>query len=485
MKPRFYRTSLCLAVSAWLVGAACAQSAPESAAPDGPSAAQDQSPMGVPPLPPAAAGPLTPLGNALREQGVEVGVVFFNANFHNPSTGISPGNSANYGQFAFKAGADLERLVGLPNTQLNIIEAWQRPSYNTSSYLFQTGSGFTPFPVMPESHDLANLTLVHRFADKRLRVEYGRMNLNWDFMFGDMCSGCLLSSQATVLNLPGPSKSVWGATMIYDLAPGTKVGLGVIEDNPSLWQQTTGWRWTTDTRQGWTGIANITSERSFGAAGTPYRMEAGVFHRSSRFDDPLYNADGTTQAENPMGTPLAHRGTTGVYAQGRRVVWSKSGAGTTENIAAYGGAVYAPGAGQAYPLEAYAGVEYGGFLPSNPLAMVGTTVRYIRLGERRAEYERLARRSFTTGLNMASGGMVPIVDERVPRNMFSFDLHGRIGLVPGIFLEGAVQYLKNPNANLAQFTTQRPRDGWMFSLMLVADLGTISGLSRPVGPKFH
>lgn len=53
------------------------------------------------------------------------------------------------------------------------------------------------------------------------------------------------------------------------------------------------------------------------------------------------------------------------------------------------------------------------------------------------------------------------------------------------FWKAQVQYLKNPNATLAQFTTQRTRDGWMFNVMLVADLGMISGLSRPAGPKFH
>jgi hypothetical protein len=80
---------------------------------------------------------------------------------------------------------------------------------------------------------------------------------------------------------------------------------------------------------------------------------------------------------------------------------------------------------------------------------------------------------------------IELPDEAVPRNMFSFDLHGRVGLVPGVFLEGAMQYLKNPNASLAQFTTQRTRDGWMFNVMLVADLGMISDLSRPAGPSIE
>lgn len=287
------------------------------------------------------------------------------------------------------------------------------------------------------------------------------------------------------MNQPGQSKSVWGASALYDIQPGTKLGFGIIEDNPAQWQKSTGWDWTSGTRDGWTMVANVVRERGFGAGEAPYKLEAGVFHRTSRYNDPLYNNDGSTQVDNPAGQPLRHRGTTGLYAQGRRTVWSRLAPGAPENVALYGGAVLAPGTGREYPAEAFGGVEYGGFLPGNPAAMVGTTLRYLRLGERRADYERAARRSFTTMLNMATGGSVPIIDEAVPRNMFQLDVHGRIGLLPGVFLEAGVQYLKNPNANLAQFTTRRPSNGFMYSLLLVADFGAMSGLSRLAGPKFH
>jgi porin len=197
MKRSFRRAPMCLTLLAACTAGAGARAAAE---PEGAVMAQAGAPAAAPsgPAPPGLPpGPLTPLGDSLRERGLQLGLVFVNLNVHNPSTGINEGRSANFGQFVVKAGLDLERLVGLPNTQINLIEVWQKPSHNTDAYLFDTGSGFTPFPVVKESSNLANLTITHRLLDDRLRIEYGRMNLTWDFMLTSMCSGCIISAPAS------------------------------------------------------------------------------------------------------------------------------------------------------------------------------------------------------------------------------------------------------------------------------------------------
>lgn len=440
--------------------------------------------MAVPaaPMPPLPPGPLTGLGNQLRESGVSLGLSFINANFRNPSTGISPGNSANYGELMFNVGLDLEKIVGLPSTELNITQVVHRPSSNTDQYLFQTGSAFTPFPVLNKATDLANFTVSHRTLDGRLKLEFGRMNQTKEFMVGNMCSGCILSAQATVLNQPGLTKSVWGATARYALDQHRTIGLGVLEDNPDKWQKTTGWNWGHGSSIGTMGVLNYTQRHGFEDTPLPYKLETGLFHSTSKFNDPLYNTDGSSQAVNRTGTPLQHAGRSGGYVQGRKVYWRAGGPGVPENLAAYGGMVLAPGAGESYPVEAYVGTEWSGFVPSNPLAMIGTSLRFIRLSERRALFEQQTRRGFTTAMNIMSGGAAPVVDEPVARNMFLLDVHGRVGVMPGVFLEGSVQYLKNPNA-LIPATPNRIRSGYMTSLMLVFDFGVVSGLSRMPGDK--
>lgn len=436
----------------------------------------------VAPMPPLPPGPLTVLGNRLRESGVSPGLTLINANFRNPSTGISRGKSANYGELMFSVGLDLEKIAGLSSTELNITQVVHRPSSNTDQYLFQTGSAFTPFPVLNKATDLANFTVSHRTLDDRLKLEFGRMNLTREFMVGNMCSGCILSAQATVLNQPGISKSVWGATARYALDPYRTIGLGVLEDNPDKWQKTSGWNWGHSSSIGTIAVLNYTQRRGFEDTPLPYKLETGLFHSTSSYSDALYNTDGSSQAENSAGTPLQHNGRSGGYVQGRKVYWRGGSPGVPENLAAYGGVVLSPGAGEKYPLEAYVGTEWSGFAPSNPLAMIGSTLRFIRLSEQRALFEQQTRKGYTTAMNMMTGGAVPVVDERVPRNMFLLDVHGRVGLMPGVFLEGSVQYLKNPNA-LIPATTERIRNGFMTSLMLVVDFGVVSGLSRMPGDK--
>lgn len=430
------------------------------------------------------SGPLAEVGDGLRERGVTLGATLFNLNYHNPSTGIQPGDSGNFGMLFLSAGLDLEEIAGLSDTQFNLTEVYNRPAHHMSSYLFSTGSGFTPFPVITTATDLANLTVSHLALDRKLKIELGRMNLNNDFMVGNMCDGCILSAPATVLNSPGISKSVWGATTRYDIDFASTVGLGVLEDNPAAWQKSNGWDWSHSSSVGYIAVANYTRRQGFDDVPLPYKLEAGLYHTSASYDDPLLNSDGSSHVLNAAGMPLQHRGKSGGYIQGRKVYWvgGRAGPGGPENLAAYGGLVLSPGAGSQYPVEAYAGTEWSGFVPSNPLAMVGTTVRYLRLGSREALYEQQVRAGYTSALNAASGGAIPVVDEAVPRNMFLFDLHGRIGLMPGVFLASNVQYLRNPNA-LIPATTQRVRSGYMFGVSVVIDFGVLSGMARLPGDK--
>jgi porin len=432
-------------------------------------------------LPP---GPLSELGDHLRDAGVNVGATLIDINSRNPSTGITPHSMANYGFLFATASFDLDKIFGLHATEFNITEVLNRPYHRENKYLFDTGSGFTPFPVINTASDLANLTLSNRLLDDRLKLTYGRLNLNNDFIVGNMCGGCIISAPANVLSEPGLSKSSWGGIGRYDLDARSAVGLGVTEDNPKMWQNTNGWEWHHDTAVGYIAIANYTQRRTFDDSRFPYKLETGVFHSSASYDDPLYNQDGTTQTENSSGTPLQHKGRWGGYFQGRKVYWraGEPDSNSLENLAGYAGLVVAPGVGESYPVEAYAGTEWSNFAASNPLAMVGATVRYMELGERRAEYEQQVRAGYTTGLNAASGGVVPVVNEAVPRNMFLFDVHGRVGLLPGIFVESSLQYLKNPNA-LIPATPERVRNGYMFNVSLVVDFGVLSGLARIPGDK--
>jgi porin len=426
-----------------------------------------------PGMPERKKGPLSEIGNALDAQGVNLGLVLANAAFANPSTGTSTGNWANYFALILSADVDLTKLAGIPNTQFHFVEAWEPPSHNTFSYVFQTGSAFTLVPVQSVNSDLAKFTLSHDLFEKRLHIEYGRMNVNDDFMVPRMCNGCVASTPAITVDVPGFTKSVWGARMAYQLSPQTRLGLGAIEANSALFPQSSGWNWSTRTRTGIITVANMSYTTDFADSPYPLNAEVGLYHNSTPRVDDLRNVDGSSQALNPRGIPLTHgSGTTGFYGQGRKVVWTGKGAPgpVRPNVAMYGGAFITPATGQSYPLEAFAGVEYGGFLENSPITLIGTTVRYIRLSKGRALYEQ--QLSTVTGWG----------SDPVPRDTFQFDVHGQYGVAPGILINGFVQYFLHPNRNRFFLAIGPSRSGFAVGAGVIVDLGRLSGLTKNLMP---
>lgn len=415
-------------------------------------------------------GPLSAAGDALGAHGISPRLLMTNLYVTNPSTGINTGKRADYFTVFFGADIDLQKLVGLPNTQFHFMGAWEPPGHNTSNFTYQTGSAFTTLVPLTVTNDLIKFTLSHDFFDKRLRVEYGRMNLTDDFFVATMCAGCIVSTPAiTELGVPGLTKSVWGVRLAYTLSPHSRLGLGVLEDNSTLFRSSNGWDWSTKTRTGYSGVANYTYATNFADSRYPLKAEAGIYHSTTPYSDALYNTDGSTRSLNPMGTALKHKsGTWGVYGQGRKVVWVAEGAGgfVPENVAVYGGALVTPGAGQSFPLEAYGGVEYGGFLKDSPLTLVGSTIRYIQLSSRRATFEQ----ELSTVTGNGSG--------RVSRNTFSFDVHAQHGIAPGVLVNGFAQYLLNPNRMHGGPAMGSTRSGWMFGVALLVDLGRLTGLAN-------
>lgn len=415
-------------------------------------------------------GPLSKIGDALEARGITFGLLLTNAYFANPTTGISAGHSVDYFALFMSTDVNLSKLIGLPNTHLHITEAWEPPSHNTYAYAFQAGSAFTPFPVQTTSTDLVKFTLSHDLFEKRLHIEYGRMNLTDDFMVSSMCTGCLASTPAITLNVPGFAKSVWGARIAYQLSRHTRLGLGAIEDNAALFTQSDGWDWRTRTRTGILGVANMLYTTDFSDVPYPLNAEAGLYHSTSPYTDDLHNVDGSSQAIDPERTALTHgNGTWGFYGQARQVVWTATGSegAARPNIALYGGAFITPGAGQSYPVEAYGGAEYGGFLRNNPAALIGSTVRYIRLSRGRALYEQ--QLSTINGWGSS----------RVHQNTFAFDVHAQYALAPGILINGFAQYFLHPNRTHTLPASGPSRSGSMIGVNVVVDIGRLSGLTKP------
>ncbi|MGV1822365.1 carbohydrate porin [Agrobacterium tumefaciens] len=419
---------------------------------------------------PVYSGPLADIGKSLRDNGIDLRLDYVNIYQNAPSFGFEGGSSANYGMFIFGATGHLS-----PDLRINFTETINYPTYNVENYLFDLSNAFFPVPVVDSRTDLTRLTLEADFFDDRFQIEAGRMGPARDFMTKGFCGGlgCLNSTQAISLNIPGESLSVWGARAAYKLTPITTLGFGIIEDNPDNWQSGNGWDWQSGNSEGYIAIANLRHDETFVESTNPLKFEIGAYHRSAPYEDALYNDGWGNPTFGPAPTILTHEsGTSGIYAQARKVIWSNpSGGIIPENLAVYGGIFHTFGEGQAYPWEAYAGLEYSGFWAENPLATIGASVRYIGLSDERAQYERNAR-LFISG-----------IDEAQPKDTFMFDLHGTTGIFGNGILDVGAAYLVNPNTSvLADFSTSRQKDGFVFYAALAFDLSGGLGLSPRRGP---
>jgi porin len=419
---------------------------------------------------PVYSGPLAKVGKTLHDNGIDLQLDFVDFYQNSPSFGFSGGSSANYGMFILGATGHLT-----PDLRVNLVETINYPSYNVDNYLFDMSNAFFPVPIVNSDTDLTRFTIEADLFNDRLTVEAGRMGLGRDFMKKGFCGGigCIDSTPAITLNIPGEALSVWGGRMAYKLDQTTTMGLGVIEDNSDNWQNGDGWNWSKGDAQGYIAVANVSHEETFMQNANPLKYEVGAYHRSTPYDDALYNSGwgNPTFGANPK--IVTHDGgTSGLYGQVRKVVWSNpSGNIIPENLALYGGLFHTLGDGQAYPWEAYAGVEYSGFWKDNPLATIGASVHYIRLSKERAEYEQNARRFFS-GIN-----------QKQPQDTFMVDVHASTGFFGNGILDFGAAYVINPNTTiLADYSTGREKDGVVLYAALAFDLGGSLGLSPRKGP---
>jgi porin len=411
---------------------------------------------------PVYSGPLAEAGRWLHDNGIDVRVDYINIFQQARSFDF---RKVGYGSLFFDVTGSLT-----PDLRVHFAETVNLPNNNNTGNL----TAFLPPVVGTTDTTLARFSLEADFLDDRLTVEAGRIGLARDFSIKGFCSGisCINATQGVSLNLPDDVRSVWGVRAAYKLTPATTLGFGLIEDNPNNWQNGQGWDWGYGDAEGYITAANIRHNETFLENAKPLKFETGVYYRSTPYDDALYNSGWGNPTYGPNIKTITHDGGTfATYTHARKVIWSDPTNGMfPENVAVYGGMLHTFGEGQSYPWEAYAGVEYSGFWKKNPLATIGASVHYIRLSEKRAEYERNARKFF-------SG-----VDEKQKQDMFMLDLHASTGVFGNGILDFGAAYIINPNSAFADFSTSRQKNGVVIYAGLAFDLSTSLGLSPRRGP---
>jgi porin len=387
---------------------------------------------------------------------------------HEIQTGRVPNMSMNSGDIKYSITLDLDRILDIPNTTLNIDETQYILSHHAFGFVFYSNSYFFPGAGGYNTTMLSRLSLESNFLDHHLDVEVGRINPIFSFMQPTFCGLCFNGTQARNADFPGPDAQAWGGRVAYHLNPSDTVQVGAFENDLYIFQHTNGWDFSTKHATGYIVAANYVHRTSFFDDAKPIRLEIGAFHNSAQYTDPVLNTDGTSQFQNPFGKPLVHLGGyTGVYTQVRKVVWSQAGAlgnPFAENLALYGAVFVTPGAGVSYPVEIEAGTELANFIPNHPLWTIGAGVHYAEVGLQKAQAEQQIR--------VLIGG--PNV--KTPRNMISPLVDVFFPVTPFAFGQAFAEYYINQDSSYIPAPTP-PKNGWFVGFRVTVDIGKALGLS--------
>ena len=160
------------------------------------------------------------------------------------------------------------------------------------------------------------------------------------------------------------------------------------------------------------------------------------------------------------------------FAQGQKVVYRTQSRpdGPPANIALYGSVTASVDKPQPIDMDALAGVNVTGFIPSRPFDAFGVQVRYQRL----------------SAIEQARETLVQRILARLPgtqsRNGYSVELVGNIQLTPAVTLRPLVEYFIHPDNYYGPPAAgagvyQRPQSGFEAGFFLVASLGRLLGTS--------
>ena len=442
---------------------------PKKFQPD-PDLSNPESPDGdfAPPPPLRPVGPLSNVGKELDDHGIQIGIFADEFALRQIRTGLVPNQNMNSADIKTHVGLDLEKILGIPNTRLNFDETIYALSNHAFNYVLYSNSYFFPGAGGYNTTMLSRLSLESDFLNGRLHVEVGRMNGIFNFMTPLYCGACFNGTQARNAYFPGPDAQVWGGRAAYKLTAHDTIQAGLYENDLYVFQNTNGWYFSTNHATGYVAVANYQRQTTFMDDAYPVKMEIGAYHNSAANADPLYNVDGTSHVLNPYGKILVHeQGITGGFAQVRKTIWSADGAlgnPFAQNVAIYGAAFLAPGAGISYPVEGLVGVEWENFVPNQPFWMVGLGLHYAMVGNEKALYEQQMR-VLLGGPNVAT-----------QQHMFSPTAVLRFPITQFVIAQPFAFYFINQDQSYVP-SAKIQKDGWFVGARVTVNLGGALGLS--------
>lgn len=408
-----------------------------------------------------APGPLTPLGERLRDIGVTPQLNMLNVLISNPSVGQVTGKYERVTIFGMGFDLDLERMAGLSGSSIHFLQLYVPSPYNTGTFGAYAGDSLIgrAGPYIPKEWHLSRLNWEQKLFDDRLEAAIGVDQAGNHFAIplcnqGFLCQGSLPAA----VGINPPPYSNLSARLAYRFTPEWTAQLGFWRDNEAF-PFSTGWEgWDGDvTGPGGVRIEDPNSSLYLANLVYETRPENDPYPR--RYEVMLYYND--ADQTNPA-TGDRHKGTSGIYLGGRQTVWRASPEPTATSLGIYGSLYASFDRDNSYGLghELNAGLILQGPFASRPFDSYSLKFIWHHLTD--------AGQSHLIDSNTGNYTVGP--DEYLVGIDANFVLGGHTIVQPW------VTYAWNVNTALNPVYRGNPKDGWGIGVNLMVRLDKILGL---------
>ena len=424
-----------------------------------------------PQSPPPVFGLFPNVGRTLIDQGIDFhGDVL--DHFLGQTTAGVQSETNNLGSASFAVDLDLGKLTkldALNDSTIHVIEAVFFGKSNFPHDLLEEGGsldGYQGSPA-PETSDLRELTFEQKLLSRKLDIEVGRTNVYRYFFIPNgldpfTSESTTLYEDADFVPLAHPT---WGGIANYHFTPKWYTQIGAFEDN---YRRSIDYSYNfgTDEASGAQILGEVAYRSEFSDARYPANFEGG-FEWNTR--NGVSNDKGGAGNYNPVLEARDYTGGGVFYTQGGYTVWRGDNVPhvAPRNILLWGSFAASVDKPQPIDCDAFAGVNFTGFLPPRPRDILGLQAHYQRLSQIEANHETLLQDRIP--INRGTGSQ--------SRNGFAFEAIDQVQFTRWAQISPFVEYFVDPDEYYDPLQ-RRAKDGFEAGVLTIISLGRLLGTSQ-------
>ena len=421
-----------------------------------------------PESPPPVYGLFPDFGRTLIDNGIDFHGTIIDHFLGQGTAGVQS-ETNNLGSASFAIDFDLQKLIGLNGGTLHVIEAVFFGKSNFPHDILEEGGaldGYQGSPA-PETSDLRELTYEQKLFNRKFDIELGKTNPYRYFFIPNGLDP--FTSESTTIYEDGDfvplAHPVWGGVANYHFTPKWYTQFGAFEDDYRR-SIDNSYNFGADLASGAQVLGEVAYRSEFSNARYPANFEMG-FEWNTRTGES--NDKGGAGNYSPVLEAYDYTGGGVFYSQGGYTVWRGRTAAHTapRNILVWGSFAASVDKPQPIDCDAFAGVNFTGFLPPRPRDILGVQMHYQRLSQIEANHETLLQDRIA--VNRGTGSQ--------QRDGYAFEAIDQIQVTRWAQISPYIEYFINPDEYYDPLQ-KRGRDGVEGGVLTIISLGRLLGTSQ-------